>query len=68
MFSDYKEQEEFEKWAFGGRPERYSITTLMEWNSKHGEEYFVDPSENVYESLKKMITIYREKNNKENEI
>lgn len=57
-FKDYKDQEDFEIWAFGHTRVSYDISTLYAWNSFHGKELRISPGENIQESMKKMYSLY----------
>ncbi len=58
-FKNLEEQRFFELWAFGYSPCKYDISAMHTWNSSHGEKYFIKSSEDIQESVSRMIEIYR---------
>lgn len=68
MLSSYEEQRDFEIWAFGKSPIEYDYGTMLTWNSRHGDLYFIRDDEEVKKSIDKMHEIYKEIKAIENEI
>lgn len=65
MFKDQEEQHAFELWAFGTIPTTYNLPIMHSWNSRHGDKVWIEESENIQHSLKKMYQLWRECNGQE---
>jgi hypothetical protein len=57
-FKSHEDQMAFEEWAFGYTPVRYAYSSMLEWNSRHGDKYMVKADETIQDSVSKMYELF----------
>lgn len=62
VFDSFTQQKKFEEWAFGKTGIRYDYSTMLTWNSRHGDKYFISKTETVQSTMKKLKEIYELEN------